>query len=125
MSMQDSTDGATARKFDKFNVCFGAMKQGFKVVCRTVIGEDGYHLKGPFGQVLLTTVGVDPNNNLFSIAYAIVNGETRASWERFLKLIKSDLDIARDDVYTFISDKQKCLVPTFKSVFQMLIINSV
>ncbi|KAL0415770.1 UNVERIFIED_CONTAM: hypothetical protein Slati_3408900 [Sesamum latifolium] len=60
---------------------------------------------------------MDPNNNLFPIAYAVVSGETRASWEWFLELLKSDLEIVRDDVYTFISDKQKGLVPAFDSLF--------
>ncbi|KAL0454909.1 UNVERIFIED_CONTAM: hypothetical protein Slati_0830100, partial [Sesamum latifolium] len=47
MSIQDNTYGNATRKFDKFYVCFGALKQGFKAGCRTVIGVDGCHLEGP------------------------------------------------------------------------------
>ncbi|KAK4401123.1 hypothetical protein Sango_1218400 [Sesamum angolense] len=85
--------------------------------CRPIIGVDGCHLKGPHGGVLLTAVSIDPNNNLYPLAYAIVSGETREAWEWFLGLLKSDLNMVREDAYTFISDKQKGLIPAFESVF--------
>ncbi|KAL0314995.1 UNVERIFIED_CONTAM: hypothetical protein Scaly_2556800 [Sesamum calycinum] len=85
--------------------------------CRRIIGVDGCHLKGPHGGVLLTAVSIDPINNLYPLAYAIVSGETREAWEWFLGLLKSDLNIVREDAYTFISDKQKGLIPAFESVF--------
>ncbi|KAL0430654.1 UNVERIFIED_CONTAM: hypothetical protein Sradi_0691400 [Sesamum radiatum] len=55
--------------------------------CRPVIGVDGCHLKGPYGGVLLTAVSIDPNN-LYPLAYAVVAGETRESWQWFLELLK-------------------------------------
>ncbi|KAL0355810.1 UNVERIFIED_CONTAM: hypothetical protein Sradi_4027900 [Sesamum radiatum] len=61
--------------------------------------------------------GTDPNNNLYPLAYAVMSGETRESWEWYLELLKGDLNVVRDDTYTFISDKQKGLVPAFESVF--------
>ncbi|KAL0456463.1 UNVERIFIED_CONTAM: hypothetical protein Slati_0985500 [Sesamum latifolium] len=48
---------------------------------------------------------------------SLMSGETRESWEWFLELLKGDLNVVRDDAYTFISDKQKGLVPAFESVF--------
>lgn len=39
--------------------------------CRPIIRVDGCFLKGPHGGILLTAVGVDPNNNLFPIANCI------------------------------------------------------
>ncbi|KAK4403266.1 hypothetical protein Sango_0695200 [Sesamum angolense] len=81
------------------------------------LGVDGCHLKGPHGGILLTAVSIDPNNNLYPLAYAVVSGETRESWEWFLELLKGDLNVVRDDTYTFISDKQKGLIPAFESVF--------
>ncbi|KAL0427725.1 UNVERIFIED_CONTAM: hypothetical protein Slati_2947300 [Sesamum latifolium] len=96
---------------------FDALRRGFLSGCRPVIGVDGCHLKGPYGGVLLTAVPIDPNNNLYPLAYVVVAGETRESWQWFLELLKGDLHIVRDDTYTFISDKQKGLIPAFECVF--------
>ncbi|KAK4382137.1 hypothetical protein Sango_2901700 [Sesamum angolense] len=104
-------------RFNRFYMCFGALKAGFRAGCRPIIGVDGCHLKGPHGGILLTAVGVDPNNNLFPIAYAVVSKECRETWEWFLILLKHDLDIVRQDEYTFMSDKQKGLIQAFEEVF--------
>ncbi|KAK4410830.1 hypothetical protein Sango_0156000 [Sesamum angolense] len=117
MMMTDSDDGNVNKKFAKFYVMFDALRVGFLSGCRPIIGVDGCHLKGPHGGVLLTAVSIDPNNNLYPLAYAIVSGETREAWEWFLGLLKSDLNMVREDAYTFISDKQKGLIPAFESVF--------
>ncbi|KAL0360355.1 UNVERIFIED_CONTAM: hypothetical protein Sradi_3720000 [Sesamum radiatum] len=85
--------------------------------CRPLIGVDGCHLKGPHDGVLLAAVGIDPNNNAFPIAYAVVGRESRESWEWFLMLLRTDLGIERDYEYTFMSDKQKGLIPAFESIF--------
>ncbi|KAL0431259.1 UNVERIFIED_CONTAM: hypothetical protein Sradi_0751900 [Sesamum radiatum] len=42
--------------------------------------------------------------------------ENKDNWEWFLTLLKKDLNIVRDDTYTFISDKQKVLLPVFEKV---------
>ncbi|KAK4392728.1 hypothetical protein Sango_2050600 [Sesamum angolense] len=117
MMMTDSHDGNVNKKFAKFYVMFVALRVGFLSGCRPIIGVDGCHLKGPHGWVLLTAVSIDPNNNLYPLAYAIVSGETREAWEWFLGLLKSDLNMVREDAYTFISDKRKELISTFESVF--------
>ncbi|KAL0327803.1 UNVERIFIED_CONTAM: hypothetical protein Sangu_1858300 [Sesamum angustifolium] len=49
---------------------------------------------------------VDPNNNLYPIAYSVVQKESRDTWEWFLTVLKQDLCIQRDNEYTFMSDKQ-------------------
>ncbi|KAL0285705.1 UNVERIFIED_CONTAM: hypothetical protein Sangu_2766800 [Sesamum angustifolium] len=40
--------------------------------------------KGSYGGVLLTAVSIDPNNNLYPLAYAVVSRETREAWLWFL-----------------------------------------
>ncbi|KAK4404480.1 hypothetical protein Sango_0816600 [Sesamum angolense] len=92
-------------------------KLGYMGPKRPVIGVDGCPLKGPHSGILLTAVSIDPNNILYPLAYAVVSGETRESWEWFLELLEGDLNVVRDDTYTFISDKQKGLIPAFESVF--------
>ncbi|KAL0396339.1 UNVERIFIED_CONTAM: hypothetical protein Scaly_0082300 [Sesamum calycinum] len=91
MAMTEGDDGTDRRKFEKLYVCFDALRQGF--------------LHGT------------QNNNLYPLAYAVVSGETRESWPWFLELLKGDLNVVRDHTYTFISDKQKGLIPAFESVF--------
>ncbi|KAL2249689.1 UNVERIFIED_CONTAM: hypothetical protein Sindi_2442600 [Sesamum indicum] len=61
-------------------------------------------------------VGVDPNNNLYPIAYAVVNTESRETWEWFLILLKTDLAIENQSEYVFMSDKQKGLIQAFQEV---------
>ncbi|GER34746.1 MuDR family transposase, partial [Striga asiatica] len=67
--------------FQRFYICLNALKQGFKAGCRPLVGVDGCHLKGPNKGILLTAVGIDPNNALFPLAYAVVNVENRDNWE--------------------------------------------
>ncbi|KAK6146113.1 hypothetical protein DH2020_019982 [Rehmannia glutinosa] len=104
-------------RFSRLYVCFDALKKGFLLGCRRIIGVDGCHLKGPYGGVLLTVVGTDPNNNLYPIAYAIVCKEMRETWEWFLTALKLDLEIVRPHEYTFMSDKQKGLIQAFEEAF--------
>lgn len=71
------------------------------------MGLDDYFLKGPYGGQLLTAVGVDPNNGMWPVAWAIVESENTQSWVWFINLLVEDLGIANDGSWTFISDKQK------------------
>ncbi|XP_075474846.1 uncharacterized protein LOC142505652 [Primulina tabacum] len=96
------TDGDDAPRFQRLYVCFSACKQGFKESCRPV---------------LLTAVGLDPNNNIFPIAYALVEGETKDSWMWFLQLLNNDIGFENEDGWTFMSDKQKGLIPAFENLF--------
>ncbi|KAL0290398.1 UNVERIFIED_CONTAM: hypothetical protein Scaly_2671700 [Sesamum calycinum] len=72
MVMNDGEDGTGQRKFLKFYVCFDALRRGFLFGCSHVIGVDSCHLKGLCGGVFLTAVSIDPNNNLYPLAYAMV-----------------------------------------------------
>ncbi|KAG8387140.1 hypothetical protein BUALT_Bualt03G0222300 [Buddleja alternifolia] len=63
-----------------------------------------------------STVILVMENGVDEDAYAIVSSETRQNWEWFLTLLKEDLNMVRDDAYTFISDKQKGLIPAFQNV---------
>ncbi|KAL8459223.1 hypothetical protein ACS0TY_036629 [Phlomoides rotata] len=103
-------------RFDRFYVCWNAMKRGFLGGCRPIVGVDGCFLKSKYGGNLLTAVGVDGNNNLFPVAYAVVDKENGEIWEWFLTILKRDLEINAED-FTFISDKQKGLIQAFHSVF--------
>nr|XP_033517478.1 uncharacterized protein LOC104117334 [Nicotiana tomentosiformis] len=94
-------------RFQRIYICFVAYKKGYKAGCRKIIGVDGCWLKGPmYGTQLLSAVGIDGNNNIFPIAYAIAEKESRETWVWFLNYLAVDLDIDESG-WTFMSDKQK------------------
>ncbi|CAB4306440.1 unnamed protein product [Prunus armeniaca] len=97
-------------------VCLDACKKGFLAGCRPIIGVDGCHLKGPFAGQLLVAVGVDANDNMYPIAYAAVELETKETWSWFLELLMDDLGPVEDHGWIFISDQQKGLDKAFDIV---------
>jgi hypothetical protein len=95
-------------KFGRLYVSLAAMKRGFLKGCRPIIGVDGCFLKGPFKGQLLSAVGRDGNNNMYPIAFAIVEAEVKDSWVWFLETLVPDLGTHGRHVRpTFISDRQK------------------
>ncbi|KAL8122003.1 hypothetical protein AgCh_018655 [Apium graveolens] len=59
------------------------------------------------GGQLLSVVGRDGNNQMFPVAYAIVESENTESWTWFTELLKDDLDLGNGYGITIISDQQK------------------
>ncbi|XP_073045541.1 uncharacterized protein [Primulina eburnea] len=99
------TEDDKGPRFQRLYVCFPACKQGFKNACRRIIG--GF-LKIEHGGQLLSAVGLDPNNNIFPICYAMVERETKDSWTWFLQLLDEDIGVNNDPhTWKFMSDKQK------------------
>ncbi|XP_019196663.1 PREDICTED: uncharacterized protein LOC109190596 [Ipomoea nil] len=109
-------------RFLRLYVCFAACKEGFLRGCRPFFGLDGCHLKGcQKGGQLLSAVGVDGDNSLFPIAFAIVEGENKDSWYWFLELLDNDLNISSNSsAWTLISDKQKGLIPAVEELFPVM-----
>ena len=95
------------RVFKRIYVCLGPLKRGFKECGRDLLGLDGAFMKGPYPGQLLTAVGLDGNNGIYPVAYAIVEKETTSSWTWFLECLGDDLDLSRESNFTFISDRQK------------------
>ena len=81
---------------------------GANVLC-LVVGVDGCFVKLTTGQQILAATGRDGNNNIFPIAFAIVDKEDTASWSWFLTQLKYALggESGKYGYYTIISDKQK------------------
>lgn len=102
-------------KFKRIYICYYALKEGWKKGCRPILGLDGCFLKTICGGQLLSVVGRDGNNQMFPVAYAVVEGENADSWRWFIDLLRDDLSLGDGHGYTFISDQQKvhlnsCLV---------------
>ncbi|XP_021750443.1 uncharacterized protein LOC110716118 [Chenopodium quinoa] len=97
-------------------VCFGACKFGFKRGCRPVIGVDGCHLKGAFPGMILVAVSLDGNNNIYPVAWAVVEVENKDSWIWFLELLIKDIDKPRGKGLTLMSDRKMGLLEAFAVV---------
>ncbi|XP_058765411.1 uncharacterized protein LOC131638892 [Vicia villosa] len=96
--------------FERIYVCLEACKAAFATTCRPLIGLDACFLKGEYGGQLIGVVGKDGNNKIYPVAYAVVEAETKDSWQWFLKLLLDDLNSVQEMDYGFISDQQKGLV---------------
>uniref|UniRef100_A0A2N9J1P5 CCHC-type domain-containing protein n=1 Tax=Fagus sylvatica TaxID=28930 RepID=A0A2N9J1P5_FAGSY len=103
-------------RFGRFYVCLDACKRGFLAGCRPFIGLDGCHLKGQYTGQLLTAIGKDANNGVYPIAYAVAEAELKESWEWFLEMLFKDIGDLSYESWTFMSDQQKGLVPTFEKL---------
>jgi hypothetical protein len=76
----DRTNPDLPPKFGRLYVSLATMKVGFLEGYRPIIGVDGCFLKGPFKGQLLSTIGRDGNNNMYQIAFAIVEAKVKDSW---------------------------------------------
>ncbi|XP_058784823.1 uncharacterized protein LOC131659683 [Vicia villosa] len=102
--------------FHRLYMCLEACKKSYQV-CRPIIGTNGCFLKGNYGGQIPVAVGRDPNDQMLSIAMAIVEAETKDSWAWFFDLLVRDL--GRPEIckkFTFISDQQKGHLPAIEEL---------
>nr|KAJ0217714.1 hypothetical protein LSAT_V11C300139290 [Lactuca sativa] len=95
------------RQIRRIYVRLGPLKKGFKACLRDLVGLDGVFVKGPFPGQVLTAVGLDSNNGIYPLAYAIVESKNTASWKWFLENLEYDLELGSNSNYTFISNRKK------------------
>ena len=101
--------------FNGFYVCFGVLRDTWRGYCRPIIELDGTFLKRAVKGVLLTAVGHDTNNQIYPIAWAVVQSETTDSWLWFIKKIKHDLVLQDWNRFVIISDRSKGLKSAMES----------
>ncbi|GJZ52731.1 hypothetical protein Tco_0607616, partial [Tanacetum coccineum] len=114
MGVNPMPDGKTY--FKCFYVCFKGLKQGWLEGCRRVIGLDGCFLKTICKGELLSAVGRDGNNQVYPIAWAVVNIENKENWKWFMQCLIDDLGIHFGEGLTIISDQHKGLIEAAKEV---------
>lgn len=78
---------ANTSQFQRVFWAFGRSIEGF-LNCRPVISIDGVHLYGKFRGTMLVVVGVDANDQLFPLAFTIVEGENNDSSGWFMACIQ-------------------------------------
>ncbi|XP_047267515.1 uncharacterized protein LOC124897936 [Capsicum annuum] len=116
MKLTDNAVLNEPQRFQRIYIYFAACKLGFRAGCRKIVGVDGCCLKGPMYKTqLLSVVGLDANNNILLIAYAIVEKESKETWTWFLNYLAADLCIGENG-WTFMYDKQKGLIEAFNDV---------
>nr|GEX75220.1 hypothetical protein [Tanacetum cinerariifolium] len=98
-------------------VCLGALKLGFRACRRDLLGLNGAFMDGSFPGQVLVAVGLDSNNGIYPLAYALVETESKSSWCWFLQCLSDDIDLHPNLNFIFINDRQKGIIPTIKIVY--------
>ncbi|GJY85955.1 transposase, MuDR, MULE transposase domain protein [Tanacetum coccineum] len=88
-----------------------------RLVKREILELDGAFMKGPYPGQVLTTMGIDANNGIYPVAYALVEVETKNSWCWFLQCLGDDLNLQPNSNFTFISNRQKGIIPSIKHAY--------
>jgi len=72
---------------------------------------DGCFFKGACNGELICAIGRDANNQIYPVAWAVVEKETENSWSWFFGLLQKDLNIPIGGKgWVIISDQQKGLL---------------
>ncbi|XP_021717502.1 uncharacterized protein LOC110685289 [Chenopodium quinoa] len=111
--------GGNGEKFKACFISFAAPVKGFLGGCKPIIEIDGAHLSGYYKGVMLTAVSIDGNNEIFVIAYGLVDTESIDSWTYFfrnLRILFAQYGSERDD-WTFISDRMRGVESALFEVF--------
>ncbi|CAH9125380.1 unnamed protein product, partial [Cuscuta epithymum] len=104
------------RVFRRMFICFESCKRNWLNGCRPLIGLDGCFLKGVTKGQLLAAVGVDGNDQMVPIAWAVVDKENKNNWKWFLCWLAHELDLDDGSRLTLISDMQKGLLGSIQLV---------
>jgi hypothetical protein len=91
------------------SLLFVSLNASTKVCFLSVTGLDGCFVKLTTGQQILAATGRDGNNNIFPIAFGLVDKEDKASWCWFLSQLNTAIggESAKFGNYTIISDRKK------------------
>nr|GEX27349.1 hypothetical protein [Tanacetum cinerariifolium] len=114
---EPSQASGSKEKWTKEKIAMARSPTGFKARMRDLLGLDGAFMKGPYPGQLLIAVSVDPNNCIYPLAYGLVKTENTESWTWFLTRLGDDLDLYRNSNFTFVSERQKGIIPAIASLF--------
>ncbi|KAK4397384.1 hypothetical protein Sango_1575000 [Sesamum angolense] len=110
----ESIEGSYAESFgrmpyaDLIFLRLSALRDGFLKRCSLFPSFGVCYLKWSFGGVLLAAIGLDGNNGLFRIAFAVFELECKEFWTFFFEnLSMLVVDFSIDKLWTFMSDRQK------------------
>ncbi|XP_073033919.1 uncharacterized protein [Primulina eburnea] len=107
-------------KFKRLFICLHACVVGFVTGCRLLIFLDGTHIKNKFKGCILLAVSKDANDDLFTIAYFVVDAENDINWEWFCYHLRSVLLSCQSipfNEYTFFSDRHHGIIKAVNLLF--------
>ncbi|GLU04917.1 hypothetical protein SLE2022_220450 [Rubroshorea leprosula] len=110
------TSSSETRTFHRMYICLHSLKQGWKDGCRRFFGVDGCFLKGICKGIMLSAVGKDGNNQMFPIAWEVVESECLESWQWFFELLKTNLDLGSGAGLTVMSDEHQAIISTIEFI---------
>ncbi|XP_022154402.1 protein FAR-RED ELONGATED HYPOCOTYL 3-like [Momordica charantia] len=96
-------------------MALGCCIRGFSSCIRPVLVIDGAHFKGKYRGVILIASSVDGNNQIYPLAFGIVDQESGQSWTWFLNMVKTC--IGEVDELLFVSDRHVCITKSVRQVF--------
>ncbi|XP_010546770.1 PREDICTED: uncharacterized protein LOC104818751 isoform X2 [Tarenaya hassleriana] len=102
--------------FHRLFVSFHASLYGFLQGCRPLVFLDSVHLKSKYQGNLLAATSVDGDDEVFPLAFGVVDAETDDNWRWFLLQLKSALSTSCP--ITFIADRRKGLRESIPEVFE-------
>ena len=103
------TEPNTQPKFKRMYARYNAQKVGFLGGCRPLVGLDGCHLKGKFGEHILSATARDGNDNIFLVVLGVVEQENKDFWVWFLQTFAKDIGRLDKLNLVFISDRQNVI----------------
>ncbi|KAI0501638.1 hypothetical protein KFK09_016583 [Dendrobium nobile] len=104
-------------RFQRLFWAFGPSIIGW-IFCRPVLCLDGTFLLGKYRGTLLTAIGMDANNGLYPLAFAIVESECNESWIWFLRQVNELLPVVTNrHNLCIISDRHAGLVRGCREIF--------
>ncbi|XP_022033043.1 uncharacterized protein LOC110934163 [Helianthus annuus] len=104
--------------FFRLFICFDPIKKGFLAGCRRLLCLDGCFIKTFLGGMLLVAIGRDGNDQMYPVAWAVVEGENNDSWWWFMNELKKCLEVSDEGKgWTLVSDQQKGLLNAVASVW--------
>ncbi|GJR37923.1 retrotransposon-related protein [Tanacetum coccineum] len=105
------------RVFKRIYICLRALKLGFRAYRRDMLGLDGAFMKGSFSGQVLVAVGIDSNNRIYPLAYALVEAESKSSWWWFLKFLGDDIDLQTNSIsHSSMVDKRSASAKTVMNI---------
>ncbi|XP_038719834.1 uncharacterized protein LOC120012484 [Tripterygium wilfordii] len=92
-------------KFKYFFMAIGASLHGFQSSMHPVIVIDSTHLKGKYLGTLFVATALDGNEQIYPVAFGIVNYENNASWQWFFEKLRDVIAIEDFSRLCIISDR--------------------
>ncbi|KAK1298866.1 hypothetical protein QJS10_CPB14g01144 [Acorus calamus] len=103
-------------RFQRVFVSFHASLHGFEHGCRPLLFLNGLDLKMNKNYRFLSATAVDGENEIFPVAFAVVEDESQETWHWFLELLK--LAISSSRALTFVSERRNGLDKAVDEVFE-------